>query len=84
LIEQGKTSSGGVEAGKVRAYYIADVPKSHLWLSYQDSHFQIQERTTDYLYQKHSEDKFDWYGYIDLPWPISDRHWIVKVWNSMI
>ena len=82
LIQRGDSSTGAVEAGKVRAYYVTDLPKHQLWLAFQDAHFQIQEMTTDYLYKEHTQDKMDWYGFIDLFWPLSDRHWLVRVWNS--
>ena len=82
LIQRGDSSSGGVEAGKVRAYYVTELPKAQLWLAFQDAHFQVQEMTTDYLYASHTQDKLDWYGFIDLFWPLSDRHWLVRVWNT--
>jgi len=28
------------------------------------------------------KDKLRWYGHIDLPWPLSNRHWVVDVWNN--
>ena len=82
LIQRGDSSKGGVEAGKVRAYYVTPIPKAQLWLAFQDAHFQVQEMTTDYLFKKHTQDRMDWYGFIDLFWPLSDRHWLVRAWNT--
>jgi hypothetical protein len=82
IVQNGKSSNGQVEVGKAMAYYVSTVPKAQLWVAFQDPHFQVQERTTEYLYKSNGTDKFDWYGYMDVPWPMSDRHWLVKVWNN--
>ena len=82
LVNNGKATEKGVEKGKAVAYYISDLPKEKLWVSFQDPHFQVQENTTELLFQKKSADNLVWYGFMDLSWPMSDRHWVVRVWNN--
>ena len=82
MVQKGKGEGGQVSAGKAVAFYISDLPKEQLWISFQDPHFQVQESTTEALYKSHGADKLEWYGYIDLPWPLTDRHWLVRVWNN--
>ena len=53
-----------------------------LWLAYRDLHFQQQKSTTEFLLELQKPDIETWYGYLELPWPIADRHWIVKTWNN--
>ena len=82
IVQNGKAKNGKVEAGKAVAFYISDLPKEQLWVSFQDPHFQVQESTIEALYKSEGTDKLQWYGYIDLPWPLTDRHWLVNVWNN--
>ena len=57
-------------------------PKEKLWLSCQDVHFVQQSSTKELRVNQRPPDSADWYGYLDMPWPFSDRHWFVKVWNN--
>jgi hypothetical protein len=82
VVQNGKSSGGEVEVGKAMAYYVSELPKEQLWVAFQDPHFQVQESTTEYLFKSDGTDKLEWYGYMDVPWPMSDRHWLVKVWNN--
>ena len=82
LVQKGGSDGGQVSAGKAVAFYISDLPKEQLWISFQDPHFQVQESTIEALYKSNGTDKLEWYGYIDLPWPLTDRHWLVRVWNN--
>ena|GEM_PF-4814867 len=81
-IDKGKDADGNIKAGKAIAYYISTLPKAQLWLSFQDNHFQVQENTIEYRFKSDGIDKMSWYGFMDLPWPMSDRHWVVDVWNN--
>ena len=82
LVQNGGKESGKISAGKAVAFYISDIPKEKLWISFQDSHFVVQESTIEAIYKTEGADKIQWYGYIDLPWPLTDRHWLVRVWNN--
>ena len=82
IVDKGKDSEGNIKAGKAMAYYISSLPKPQLWLAFQDSHFQVQENTIEYRFKSDGIDKMTWYGFLDLPWPMSDRHWVVDVWTN--
>jgi hypothetical protein len=58
------------------------VDRDLLWLACQDLHFQIQEQTKELRISLDGVDKAQWYGFIDLPWPFNDRHWVVDVRNN--
>ena len=61
---------------------LSSQPKEKLWLSCQDVHFVQQSSTKELRVSLRPPDSADWYGYLDMPWPFSDRHWLVKVWNN--
>lgn len=82
LVQNGGKDAGNISAGKAVAFYISDLPKEKLWIAFQDSHFVVQESTIEKIYKSDGADKLQWYGYIDLPWPLTDRHWLVRVWNN--
>ena len=82
LVNKGKNEKGEVESGKAMAYYISDLPKSQLWVAFQDPQFQVQKNTYEVLFNRISNDNLEWYGYMDLSWPLTDRHWLVRVWNN--
>ena len=65
-------------------YFLSDFKKEDLWLGIQDPHFTVQSSTVEYvLYRDPSvPDQVQWYGYLDAPWPIADRYWVVSSWNN--
>lgn len=58
---------------------VTTVPAKQLWLSCQDAHFSQQSSTTEQRITLYPDNSADWYGFLDLPWPFSDRHWVVNV-----
>ena len=74
----------GKEPSRALGYMISDVPKSDLWIAAQDAHFSVQSSTTEFLLQQDpaTPDRMQWYGYLDAPWPITDRYWVVLSWNN--
>jgi hypothetical protein len=74
----------GKKPSRAVGYMISEISKSDLWLAAQDPHFTVQSSTTEFLlYQDPSvPDKMQWYGYLDAPWPITDRYWVVLSWNN--
>jgi hypothetical protein len=61
---------------------LSSTSRDQLWLSCQDLHFQQQESTTELRVSLQPPDKAVWYGFLDLPWPFDDRHWVVDVYNN--
>ena len=74
------------ESGPSRAvgYFISNFEKEDLWIATQDPHFTVQSSTTEFLLERDKTvpDKTMWYGYLDAPWPINDRYWVVSSWNN--
>lgn len=64
------------------AYLLTTAPRDDLWVSYLDVHFTIQESTRYHLVASQPPDRMTWYGYLDLPWPFDDRHWVTTSWNN--
>ena len=63
---------------------LVDASLQATWLACQDPHFNQQSSTRELRLTLHPPDVAQWYGFIDLPWPISDRHWVVKAWNNHV
>ena len=61
---------------------LSTVPAQQLWLSCQDAHFAQQSSTTEERIRLNPDNSADWYGFLDLPWPLADRHWLVNVSNN--
>jgi hypothetical protein len=72
----------GSDRKRALGYMLTDVPRDQLWFATQDPHFSVQESTKDLLVSQSGPDAMEWYGYLDLPWPFDDRHWLVSNWNN--
>ena len=42
----------------------------------------LQSSTKELKTKVNPDKSSHWYGFFDLPWPFSDRHWMVKSWNT--
>ena len=62
---------------------LSPVPAKQLWISCQDSHFSQQSSTTEKRLSLNTDRSAEWYGFMDMPWPFSDRHWLVNVSNNI-
>ena len=81
VIDHNHNASG---PSRAVGYYISDFEKEDLWIGTQDPHFTVQSSTTEFLLERDVSvpDKTMWYGYLDAPWPITDRYWVVSSWNN--
>ena len=61
---------------------ILNTSKEAAWVAYRDPHYITQNQTQESLIFIKNADQERWYGYLDLPWPFSDRHWLIDVWNN--
>ncbi|MFT4977048.1 MAG: hypothetical protein ACI8S6_002953 [Myxococcota bacterium] len=74
---------GGAAVWRSVGMVVAPAPRAAIWLSCQDPHFSNAERVTEHrLAGSDDIDRATWYGFLDLPMPIADRHWAVDVWNN--
>ena len=60
---------------------LCSLPRDQVWLASQDVHFASPNSATEARLSV-SGDRAVWYGYLDLPAPFTDRHWVVNVWNN--
>jgi hypothetical protein len=61
---------------------LVELPMWQVWIGCQDMHFVQQKQTTEARLRVNPDGSAIWYGYIELPWPMSDRHWLVEVWDN--
>ena len=71
-----------LDARRAVAYLIMDLPRNAIWVGCQDPHFTLQPSLTEERLERHDDGRGVWYGFVDLPRPFSDRHWVVDVWNN--
>ena len=73
--------AGDPAAQRALGMMISKSTVEELWVACQDTHFTQQESTKE-LRVSITGDRAVWYGLLDLPWPLSDRHWLLNVWNN--
>ena len=75
--------SAGVDAPRrAVGVMLSEVDQKQLWLACQDPHAVLNSSTKELRTKVNSDKSAHWYGFMDLPWPFSDRHWMVKSWNT--
>lgn len=70
------------EPSRAIGMLLSPVPAEQLWVACQDPHFAQQSSTKEEQILLNADNSAEWYGLLDLPWPFSDRHWVVKVSNN--
>lgn len=66
------------------AMVITTVPRQDVWWSCQDPHFAAAPEMIDVLLERQGPDREVWYGLLDTPAPLADRHWVVDIWNEHV
>jgi hypothetical protein len=66
---------------RVLGLLVVPMPREHLWLSALDPHFAAAPEITEVRLTPPGTWPNQWYQYLDLPRPFTDRHWVVDVWN---
>ncbi len=64
-------------------YILIDEPRQSVWLAALDPTFEPIEGLSMLLLADLGRGNADWYHHLDLPWPIADRHWIIKLRNTI-
>lgn len=67
---------------RAAALVLAEASRELMWLAAQDLHFQGDPSVHEVRLALRPPDDADWYGYLDLPGPFADRHWLVRSWNN--
>ncbi len=56
--------------------------RNALWIASQDPHTQVDPDLTEFIVEHRAGDRALWYGHMDLPRPLKDRHWVVESANN--
>ena len=75
-------SAGADAPRRAVGFMLSEVNQQQLWLACQDPHAVLNTSTKELRTQINADQSAHWYGFMDLPWPFSDRHWMVKSWNT--
>jgi len=67
---------------RVVAFALTDAPKETVWVATQDPHFTGDDEAIEanVALEPH---KASWYGFLEIPRPFHDRHWVVDVWDNV-
>ena len=76
-----QTSEDSHGARRAVGLLLTPAGRDEVWVSCQDAHFVQSEAIQEARVGSQSGHKL-WYGFLDLPRPFSDRHWVVEVWNN--
>lgn len=63
---------------RIVGYRVYDTPRLLVWLSALDLSVNHSKRLTEYLIEADTEGTARWYQFLRLPWPVKDRHWVVR------
>ena len=64
---------------RVTGYRIVALPRDKVWVAALDPDFQATELLTEHLLSQDETGLSVWHQYLSLPWPISDRQWVIQV-----
>jgi hypothetical protein len=67
------------ERHRVLAFRLVQAPRQLVWLSTLDEHFSLNDRITEVRITEDSGGGATWYQFMDLPWPVANRHWIIRL-----
>lgn len=64
------------------AALLSPTSREDLWWAAQDPHFSVVDGLVEARLRTSSADAHSWYGFLDAPRPVADRHWVVDSWNN--
>lgn len=64
------------------ALLLTEHTQEALWVAALDPHLTVDPDLVELRLDDGTTDRELWYGYLDLPMPLSDRHWVVDSWNN--
>ena len=75
-----RSGSGGNDTTTVRiiGYRVIDKPREPLWIAALAFDGGYSERLTEHLVTTHDGGGASWYQHVDMPWPLRDRHWMIR------
>ena len=64
---------------RVTGYIVIRQPRPKVWLAALDPDFQANDMLTEVRLWQDDEGNSRWYQHLSLPWPITDRHWVIDL-----
>jgi hypothetical protein len=64
---------------RVTGYRIVPLPRDKVWVAALDPDFQATELLTEHLVSQEETGVSVWHQYLSLPWPVTDRQWVIRV-----
>ncbi len=64
---------------EVVGYSLVEAPRTHVWLAALDPDFEGSDLLTEVRLRQNAEGGSLWFQYISLPWPVSDRYWVIEL-----
>ena len=66
-------------AERVTGYILIREPRVRVWLASLDPEFQASNMLTEVRLSHDAAGGSRWYQHVSLPWPITDRHWVIDL-----
>jgi len=63
---------------RVLAFRLVGTPRVDAWIGALDPDLLIVDRVTE-IRLGEGEDGATWYQFMDLPWPVKNRHWVIRI-----
>ena len=79
VVRRKDTPNGAGKPERVFGVMLTPVPASHVWIVLSDVHFARGGEYSGKRLTPPGVDPARSYGFLDLPWPVADRHWVVDV-----
>lgn len=64
---------------RVTGYRIVMQPRARVWVAALDPGFQATDLLTEHRLGEDETGASLWHQYLSLPWPVSDRQWVIRV-----
>ncbi|MEM8547109.1 MAG: hypothetical protein AAGF46_02995 [Pseudomonadota bacterium] len=77
-VEQQDANGKSRTALRIVGYRLIGKPRESLWLSALGVDTGFSERLTEHFVRTHKEGGASWYQHLNMPWPLKDRHWLVR------
>jgi hypothetical protein len=75
--EAGLAPGGDVEAMGLLGLQLVEAPRLLVWLSLLGGSGQSDDRVITAMLSREPDNAYSRYQYVNLPWPIRDRHWVI-------
>ena len=68
---------------RVTGFVLLHRPRIAVWLAALDPEFPANPLLTEKRLSKDDQGHSTWYQHVDLPWPLTDRHWVIDLGKDL-